>query len=282
MSLRMAQMLRLSTLNEHDSAIDEEVKKRISLSLFMADRWYSHALALPTQMQAHELPSAPAVDESVFQTQEYGKTLADCRPSYGLWAHKITIARSFDRIQQMIQHIVQAYPTEQYIDQQVELLAHDLLGWQQDLPSSMLPTQPNVDAYKAKQHGGTFIDLHLGYFFYATLLFFPFLGRPGSEPQHRHAYAYKCWEAALSYANLLALARNTPGCETVHATVGHMTVVSSAVLLHHFLSVSGIHDASVAREALVSNFAALMELQNLWPGLTKWVSILELHRQGTS
>ena len=66
--------------------------------------------------------------------------------------------------------------------------------------------------------------------------------------------------------SFLRLAVGTPDCEAVYLNVAHMTVVSSAALLHTLLF--GDHDEIIdARNRLYSNFEILLKLKPYWPGV---------------
>lgn len=267
----MAQMLRLNERSLHDGPTAAEVKKRVFLSLFMADRWCSFGLALPIQIQEKELPSTQAIDEAAFCKYEFETFGAPDQLAAGLWAHKIELASIFGRIQLFIHSVVKEHPMLDTSETCANTLASLLADWKQNLPDNVKLTRANLDAHQAKQQGSLFIDLHLGYHYYSMLLYFPFLGRHNVAERFEHLQADKCKDHALAFTSLLVKGESERECEVVHATVGHMTVISSAALLYHLLS--GPKDgAQVLRETLSINFGFLVELQTYWPSLTKWVS----------
>lgn len=69
------------------------------------------------------------------------------------------------------------------------------------------------------------------------------------------------WQAGVSYRGS---SRQMQGCEANYPTIGHMTAVSSSVLLHTMLF-GDQQELLTARRELSANFEALVELQQYWP-----------------
>lgn len=272
MAVRMAQMLRLNEQSGEDDPVSAEVKKRVFLSIFMADRWCSFGLALPVQIRTEELPSAKAIDEATFSSEDFGTRLLNDQVPIGLWGYKAELAVIFGQIQQFIRSVVMERLSPQDSDACADSMASMLMRWEQRLPHDVHFTDANLEAQKLKGNGSVFIDLHLGYHYYSMLLRFPFIGRRNKVGNEEHPEAARCRNHALAFSSLLAAGKSQHGCEIVHATVGHMTVISSSVLLYNLLS--GTDDVvQISREHLSLNFGVIVELQGYWPCLTKWVRV---------
>lgn len=271
MAVRLAQIMSLNVCDPNESAVTQEVKKRVSLSLFMADRWHSFGLGVPMQLQIADLPDSSAIDEDVFHSTDFETLRLESTPRPGLWAYRIELAKVFGRIQGLLRAMAEEATRADLIAEETEAIVGILEHWKQSLPDDLHLTTENVTMFRMRGRGAELVDLHLGYYHYSTLLFFEYLGRQHPSSKEHHPYAKRCRENALAYASLLAFARAQQGCETVHATVGHMTVISSSVLLYYLLS-NDLEEVRASREALISNFESLVELQRYWPGLTRWVS----------
>lgn len=272
MAVRMAQMLRLNERSEDDDPVSAEVKKRIFLSLFMADRWCSFGLALPMQIRIEELPHAKAIDEAIFSSEGFETRWTNDQSRIGLWAYKTDLAVIFGQVQHFIRSVVTERLSPQDCDACADSIASMLMHWEQNLPHDVRLTEANLEAQRLQGKGGVFIDLHLGYHYYSMLLRFPFIGRRNEMGNEEHPEAARCRSHALAFSSLLAAGKSQRGCEVAHSTVGHMTVISSSVLLHNLLS--GTDDVvRISRENLTLNFATIVELQAYWPGLTKWVCV---------
>lgn len=267
----MAHVLRLNVHDPNDALVVHEVKKRIFLSLFMADRWYSFGLALEPQLKEKDLPSDHAIDERAFQSTSYGQILST-NPLRGLWAHRIDLVKIFGHIHALNHRFVEQVIDERTVDSQALAIAQKLERWASTLPTDVHLTRSNMAAYKASGQGGSFVDLHLGYHYYSIVLYFQYLGRsqPAKGTAH-HPYVSRCRHHALAYSTALSLAKAEGGCDVVHSTVGHMTVVCSAVLLYSLLFGEEAESAAI-RDSLLSNFQIISELETYWPALEKWVS----------
>ncbi|KAL1601383.1 hypothetical protein SLS60_006295 [Paraconiothyrium brasiliense] len=271
-SIRMAHILRLNEADSSDTPILAETKRRIWCTLFVADRWNSSAMNLPFQIGDDECLLPHPVDEYVFQQPQFGSENARTTPEPGLWAHRTTLTKIFGRIQVLNQLLIQRHVEQEAFERKVEALALQLYGWQNSLKPELCLTEATLEAFCHKKLGGAFIDLHLGFHYYNILLYFRFLQEKSeSFSAESLMYTERCKKHAMKYSELLRLAGSREHCKVVHATVGHMTVVSSMVLLHVLLRGEEA-DIAMARDGLSSNFEALLELQKLWPMMDRMVS----------
>ncbi|KAI5240513.1 hypothetical protein E4T42_08351 [Aureobasidium subglaciale] len=268
---RMAQMLKLHTIDQADVAVDREVKSRVWWTLVMADNWCSNGLGLPRQLESQQSNVDLPADEYLFQSSSADDTpdsLATSRR--GLWAYMITLVDLFGPIYELNRRLVQDQLAENLAEQTVLLLSEQFDDWKATLPDHMQINDSNLEYHIERNLGGSFVALHLGYFHYQTLLYFQFLDLQRPRSPISDSLARRCKECALSYSRLLATTRDRGSCEAIYVTVGHMTVISSAVLLHTLLFG---HDDEVpeARHNLTTNFSALIDLKQYWPGLDKIV-----------
>lgn len=99
-----------------------------------------------------------------------------------------------------------------------------------------------------------------------SLVFF----RTWLASSYYRSYVARCKHHASSFSSLLQLSRQLEGCVSNCPTVGHMTTVSSSVLLHTMLF-GDADELPRARRELSANFEALVELQRYWPATSALV-----------
>lgn len=269
---RMAQIMRLHSVDEKDCAVLREVKRRTWWTLVMADNWCSNGLGIPRQLESQSTNLELPMDEYVFQRASINAAQAELdRPERGLWAYMMTLVSIFGPIYDLNRRLVESQLAEDVIEHHVRDLSRRLDAWEAGLPEHMHLTDANLDHHISKGLGGPFVALHIGYYHYSTVLYFQYLDLRRPRTPTTEAYADRCKGYALAYSRLLADARSKGTCKAVYATVGHLTVISSSVLLHILLFG---HDDEVAevRNRLTTNFAALIDLKQYWPSLERTVS----------
>ncbi|KAK2687875.1 hypothetical protein FoTM2_011925 [Fusarium oxysporum f. sp. vasinfectum] len=274
-AIRMAQIMRLPHLKLSENPAITETRKRVFWTLFMADRWCSSASGLPRQIQDNDSAVDLPIDESIFQQPEFSLR-GSTGSTLGIWAYKIMLAKIFGHIQDFNRWNVVRGLCQQDFDGHVKLLAEQLDDWELNLPSHMQLSDQNIREHCSKGLGGTFIDLHLGFHHYATLLFFNYLESRRLYSHNKPHYSQLCKSHAFRFSELLQISRERKGCEAIHAAVGHMAIVSSAVLVHVLL-MGEVGELEAARSGLISNFKTLLELKRFWPSLKKLVCRLLPH-----
>ncbi|RFU30687.1 hypothetical protein B7463_g5642, partial [Scytalidium lignicola] len=272
-AIRMSQIMGLHKTNPDDNLILREIKARVWWTLFMADRWCSVGLGLPRQIhdckRAVDLP----MDEYVFQNL-HNEQQDNPRPlTLGLWAYMITLVEIFGPVQDLNRRLVEENVRDEDSDRCVQEFSTQLDLWQESLPPHLRLNERNLDQHKEKGLGGGFVALHLGYHHYATLLYFQYLDPQRTSTVMHKSYVNRCKFHASSYSALLKMSRDKGECEAVYATVGHMTLVSSSVLLYTLLF-GDENELPAARENLSFNFKALVELKRYWPSLERTVNRL--------
>ncbi|KAF5598836.1 hypothetical protein FPCIR_2716 [Fusarium pseudocircinatum] len=268
-AIRMAQIMRLPYGKLSENPALAETRRRVFWTLFMADRWCSSASGLPRQIQDNDYAVDLPIDESIFQQAEFS-LVGPTSPSLGIWAYKVMLAKIFGHIQDFNRGNLGRGLRQEDFDAHVKVLAGQLEDWELNLPPHMQLSEQNIREHCSKGLGGTFIDLHLGFHHYATLLFFNYLESRRLYSQSTLHYSQLCKSHAFQFSQLLKISRERKGCEAVHAAVGHMAIVSSAVLVHVLL-MGEMSELEAARSGLISNFKTLLELKRFWPSLEKLV-----------
>ncbi|KAF5672747.1 hypothetical protein FDENT_10549 [Fusarium denticulatum] len=261
--VNLLQIMEADTLAT-ETLIDREIRIRAWWTLYMADRWSSSSLGLAPQIRDTDITVDLPMHEPIFESLSPDETKLKVPWQPGLWAHKIHLVRLFGPIKDLNHRSVHGNISNDEIESTVASLSTVLEDWERTIPPSARMSTENLDRHIEQGHGGAFIALHLGYHHYATLLYFRFLEPAASSSPLAVMYQAKCKFHASSYSDLLKLARQKENCEVIYPTVGHMAVVSSSVLLHTLLF-SMAEDINPVRDALKSNFEAILELRRYWP-----------------
>ncbi|KAF5536721.1 hypothetical protein FPHYL_12931 [Fusarium phyllophilum] len=261
--VNLLQIMEAGTL-ETETLIDREIRIRAWWTLYMADRWSSSSLGLAHQIRDTDIAVDLPMHEPVFESLSPDEMTLNVPWQPGLWAHKISLVRLFGPIKDLNHRSVHENIDNDEIESTVASLSKLLEEWEWTVPSSARLSTENLERYIEQGHGGAFVALHLGYHHYAALLYFRFLEPSASSSPLAAIYRAKCKFHASSYSDLVKLARQKENCQVIYPTVGHMAVVSSSILLHTLLF--GVdEDVQPARDALKSNFEAILELRRYWP-----------------
>ncbi|KAH8820309.1 hypothetical protein F5884DRAFT_849574 [Xylogone sp. PMI_703] len=272
---RMAQLLKIADDNPDDNAILREVKHRVWWSLYLIDRWASAGLGLPRQFHIGGTAPRLPMDEVDFFNMSFvdgAQELVEWKP--GLWACMIALVQIFGHIQDLNRTLVESTQwNEEYIESTVPSLSKQLADFEQELPPTMVFTTENLALQIKRGVGGAFVALHLGYHHYATLLYYQYLDQYRPPTENGKMYAQRCKYHATAFCELLRSSKVYTQAEALYNIVGHMTVVSSSVLLHTLLF--GHEDELLmARERLEANFQALVRLKEFWPSVDQMMNRL--------
>lgn len=276
-AIRSAHLLGLAQHNPEDGAVLRETKSRIWWTLYMIDRWSSAGLGTPRQLTRQESQQLP-LDEYDFHRLAVGQKHWDTPTKLGMWAYMILLVELFGPITDLNHLIASGKASEEHVSAEVSRLYSALQSWQSDLPQAMRLNGETLNYHKARGHGRTFVALHLGYFHYATLLFFHFLDNSSATIPYAETYADRCRQHASAYSDLLKTSYELRECEDMHNIVGHMTVVSSSVLLHTLLF-GDEEQLPSAKRQLESNFNILIRLKAWWPSVVQMTDRLFLFQR---
>lgn len=116
-------------------------------------------------------------------------------------------------------------------------LAQKFEHFVQDLPPTLQFTSESLRRHAQMGLGRVFVALHLGYYHYATPLYFPYFDVKASPNVNRTMFVARCIYHATSFSDLLRSSQETPDCEAAYLIVTHMTVVSSSALLPELFDV---------------------------------------------
>lgn len=252
-------------------SIAGETERRVLWSLYIAERWCSSGFGLRCRMDlaadsCHDVPTT--MDESTWYSIRPGGQHTTPTIAYnpGILTHMVNLVSHFTAIQDLNRQIAIGGLTTAEIEKRVADLADKLQCWHSSLPSDLQMTVQNLGDKLQKDLARDFAVLHLTYHHFSTLLHFNFLesyqGKADSSPQHKHVEL--CKQHASSFSNLLRLSHQMGRFVVEYPMIGHMTVVSSSVLVHTLLF-GDVKELPDARKKLDSNFNILVQLQQWWP-----------------
>jgi hypothetical protein len=271
----MAQLLQLHKEDPADNEIAREVKRRVWWSLYLIDQWASAGLGLPRHFNGGPVPRLP-MDEVAFSQLSITDSSRNVEPlenwQPGIWSHMISLVKIFGLIQDLNHELGnQMHWDENSIEPRVLSLAEQLANFEYELPSTMVYTLDNLEFHVRRGVGSTFVALHLGYHHYCTLLYYQYLDQRRPPTPNTRMFAQRCKHHATEYCELIRTSNQRSGAEALYNIVGHMTVVSSSVLLHTLLF-GDDQELPLARHRLESNYEFLVKLREIWPSVDIMVS----------
>jgi hypothetical protein len=212
------------------------------------------------------------MDEAVFYSMRPGDPdVPDSEWTPGLWGHMVNLVDIYSKIQDLHQTLAEAVEwDENALEATVQSLDTRLMAFEQGLQSHERYSRDNLAAYVHKGLGSVFIAFHIGLYHYRTLLFYQYLDYRRPSTLNGRAYADRCKYYANMVCDILAASRDTEGAEAVYNIVGHVTVVSSSVLLYTYLS-GAAHELPATKQRLESNFQSLVQLRSYWPSVEQMV-----------
>ena len=265
---RMAQIEKLNALNEADDGITREIKLRLWWTCYLTDTWASGGSGLPRQFNILNVAPRLPMDEGIFWSMRPGDpdvSSYQWRP--GFWGYNVKLACIYTQIADYTKLVVQTSAwDEEESEDTVRELSVQLTAYEESLPITMRYSLANLTLQVQRGLGRQFIALHLALNHYYTLLFYQYLDRNRPFTTNGKAYAERCKHHARLFCDILSASRTHGGAEALYNIVGHVTVVSSSVLLHTFLFGNSDEVLDIRRR-LESNFESLVQLRKYWPSV---------------
>ncbi|KAF4448405.1 hypothetical protein F53441_8213 [Fusarium austroafricanum] len=272
---RMTQILNLGVSSEADDGVTREVKRRIFWTCFIIDTWASGGSNLSPQFRWRTNYPRRQIEEYVFYHMKAGDadvSDADWRP--GLWAHMVRLVEIYARIQNLHQELANTVEwNEAFMDESVQKIESELSVFDEALGPEVAFSMENLTAYANRGLGRVFVAFHLGYHHYWSLLFYQYLDHRRPPTRNGRKYADSCKAHAAIVCDVLKASREVPGCEALYNIVGHVTIVSSSVLLHTYLF-GEPHELEDSRSRLGSNLESLVQLRSYWPSVERMIERL--------
>ena len=268
----MAEIMNLNSPMLGGSLLEREIRRRLWCSLYMTDLWCISGQGLQSHFKNIPIKTGmPINDRSFMSLRSDDTTSLNGLQEHGIWAQGVTLVQLFGPIHDLNRLIANGEADLSSLEREVEHLAQDLQDWEDNLPIDAQMNQENLRRQQEYGLGGVLISTHLAYHHFSTLLYFPFLELQQPINKTHAAYIARCKAHASAFSSLLRQSRQMKGCDVVYPNVGHMTTVSSTVLIHT-LVFGELHEVELVRQGLHSNFEALVELSQYWQSTSAMVS----------
>ncbi|KLO92158.1 uncharacterized protein LW93_7787 [Fusarium fujikuroi] len=273
-AIGMAEVLQLN-FSVDEPSIASETALRIWWSLYILDRWCSSGLGIPRHLDNPRCPdSSPLpIDETSFRRLSSSRLLQNSSRTPGIFAHMVTLIQHFGQIQGLNRAMAKGDMEPKVKCDAIKLIGQKLESWKASLPENMQMTIQNIYSHQQNDLGGHFIALHLVFHHLSALVYFNSLETKEQSYMGQEDHVALCKSHASSFSSLLHTSRQMSGCQQNYPTVGHMTTVASAVLLHTLL-LGEPEDIPKARQELNTNFEALIELRQYWPATEAMINRL--------
>lgn len=263
---RIAQLLKLGRPRENDDGVTRETKRRIYWTCFIVDTWASGGSNVSRHFGTinyyqQRLP----MDEATFASMRSGEPdVSDAAWKPGLWAHMVKLVDIYAKIQELHRQLVYTDECDETdMDESVGRLEAELISFESGLDLELSFSEENLALFVRRGLGSVFVAFHLGYHHYYTLVFYQYLDQRRPRTKNGRRYARECKRHASIICDVLKASREIPGAKALYNIVGHVTIVSSSVLLHTYLF-SESCDLDDSRGRLESNLATLVELRGYW------------------
>lgn len=155
---------------------------------------------------------------------------------------------------------------EAAIENSIQELDQELDMFEKNLPPEKQWSVGNLQYHVGVGLGSVYVAFHIGLQHYYTLLFYPYLDRQRPSTQRGKAYVERCKSHAGVVCDILKASREYDGAAVLYNIIGHVTAVSSSVLLHTYMFGSA-NELPHAKARLESNFQSLVQLRNYWPSI---------------
>lgn len=273
LAIRMCQILKLGTVNEADDAITRETKRRIFWTCFIIDTWASGGSDLSRQFQWRAVGPRLPMNEADFNAMQPTDSDPDdtvWRP--GLWCYMVTLVEIYTKIINFHQKLAETHEwDEASMEEEVRSLDMQLARFEGNLPPEYHFSLDNLAIFVKQGIGSVFVAFHLGYHHYYTLLFYLYLDQRRPPTRNGKVYRDRCKAHARIVCDVLKASRLEPEAPGLYNIVGHLTIVSSSVLLHTYLF-GEAYELEDAKLRLESNLESLVQLRHYWPSVELMVS----------
>ncbi|KAF5003572.1 hypothetical protein FDECE_9886 [Fusarium decemcellulare] len=275
LATRMAQILNLGVHDESDDGVTRETKRRLFWTCFIIDTWASGGSNLSRQFGGQAKQPRLPMDEYVFSMMKSGDPdIADSEWRPGLWGYMVQLVEIYTKIQQLHKQLGETAEWDEVLmDESVRGLESELDAFEQNLDPGLAFSLENLAVFVRRGLGSVFIAFHLGHHHYYTLLFYLYLDKRRPSTRNGKKYADRCKAHAAIICDVLKASREVPGAEALYNIVGHVTIVSSSVLLHTYLF-GEPHELEDSKRRLESNLESLVQLRSYWPSVELMINRL--------
>ncbi|KAE8375135.1 hypothetical protein BDV26DRAFT_283711 [Aspergillus bertholletiae] len=263
------------------NAIYREEYRRTCLSVRIATHWSASDMFMEPEDTCHSPEMIPKVDDVLFHTLTSAELLREPQlaPTFrcDMWAQMAGTLDIFTKINGLLRQLSRGVITLSDYFQEAPLLEDRLNRWYENLPEHLTYSYDHIIFFLERNLGRTFLSMHIGYYHFRQMLFFPFLkAGAGRDATATEPNAAKCNESAATVSEILNYATSLENCELDYFIYGHIAVVSSCVHLHSLLFSDDLSELFMARQRLILNFKFLMRVKSYWPIVDSSVSRLRI------
>ncbi|GMF78644.1 unnamed protein product [Aspergillus oryzae] len=258
-----------ATQSSSDAVIQEEYR-RTCFSVRIATHWSASDMFMEPEDTCHSSEMVPEIDDVLFHTLTSAELLRKppLAPTFrcDMWAQMARTLDIFTKINGLLRQLSRGVITLNDYCQEAPILEDRLNQWYENLPEHLTYSYDHLIFFLERHLGRTFLSMHIGYYHFRQMLFFPFLkAGVGREATTTEPKAAKCNESAATVSEILNYATSLENCELDYFIYGHIAVVSSCVHLHSLLFSDDLSELFMARQRLILNFKFLMRVKSYWP-----------------
>ncbi|KAL4916145.1 hypothetical protein BDW62DRAFT_109510 [Aspergillus aurantiobrunneus] len=255
------------SLSDNPSSVYQEEYRRSWLSIHVASHWSAWDMAMEPMSLPDGPDFLPKIDDATFRTAStellnvnHVQDASRC----DMWAQMARTLGIFARVNTVMRQLSRNMISfDDYCTQAAEVEA-SLDRWAENLPPKLTWNFDNLMLLAGRRLGQIYLAMHIGFFHFRQMLFFPFLDARAARNSGPDQ-AFKCKDSAAAVTSILQYSKNIKHCELDYFIYGHIGVVSSCVHLHTLLFSDEYRELSMARQRLVSNFQYLMAVKSYWP-----------------
>lgn len=272
----MVLILDLASASDMEDGLTRETARRVWWTCFLVDIWSSGGSSISRQLTMPDCRPRMPVEELMFSNlRPKDKDITDTEWRPGMWSHMVAMVEVYKEIQDLIRYLVVITEwDEEFIETTVDRLAIRLQACEENFEPELQFSAENLVINANRGLGRLFSGFHLGYQYYCMLLFYRYLDQNRGPTVNGNAYASRCKLHARKFCDILKLSREHKQTEALHNIIAHITIVSSAVLLHTYI----FGDASELPDTITrleSNMEALVELRVYWPSVELMVGAID-------
>ncbi|KAB8276801.1 hypothetical protein BDV30DRAFT_224126 [Aspergillus minisclerotigenes] len=268
-----------SATQSSSNAVIQEEYRRTCFSVRIATHWSASDMFMEPEDTCHSSEMVPEIDDVLFHTLTSAELLRKppLAPTFrcDMWAQMARTLDIFTKINGLLRQLSRGVITLNDYCQEAPILEDRLNQWYENLPEHLTYSYDHLIFFLERHLGRTFLSMHIGYYHFRQMLFFPFLkAGVGREATTTEPKAAKCNESAATVSEILNYATSLENCELDYFIYGHIAVVSSCVHLHSLLFSDDLSELFMARQRLILNFKFLMRVKSYWPIVDSSVSRL--------
>ncbi|KAL4983693.1 hypothetical protein BDW68DRAFT_194215 [Aspergillus falconensis] len=254
------------SLSGNLSAVYQEEYRRTWLSIHITSHWTAWDMAMEPLSLPDGSDFLPKIDDATFRAtdvQLLNVNHVQDEFRCDMWAQMARTIGIFAKVNNLLRRLSRNIISfDDYCVQAAELET-SLDRWAENLPPKLTWSFENLMSLAGRRLGQIYLAMHVGFFHFKQMLFFPFLDARAVRNSKPNG-AIKCKDSASVVSSILQYSKNIKDCELDNFIYGHIGVVSSCVHLHTLLFSDDYRELSITRQRLVSNFQYLMALKSYW------------------